>query len=310
MKRCFQAVAGLCVFCVGALLLLLLYNTRTPPDSDLTAPWLTNATPAPWTVPRTLTIITFNVHDLYVASTHRPLRMEAIGDAIAAHDPDLVGIQEAFIAADRSTLQSRLMGSRLAFSHYFPSGTVGSGLWILSAYPIEAVAFHRYSRNGKWYKLWHGDWWAGKGVAFLRVAVGPQQYFDLYNTHAHARYGTHEYDGDRAQQLEELAAFMAATHAAETPAVLVGDLNCRRGDPEFDRLTAAMPLQSMNDNLDGIDHVFSLRANAYSVQCAKIEVLDGTLMADGNELSWSDHCGYAVVAEFQPRLHDAGRQNE
>lgn len=50
----------------------------------------------------TLKIVTFNIHDIYVASTHRAERMRAIGEKLCALDPDIVGFQESFIRRDRN----------------------------------------------------------------------------------------------------------------------------------------------------------------------------------------------------------------
>ena len=304
LKRVFKFCVGTALFMAGLLLVLLLYNTRTPADSDLNAPWITNVEPTPWDSPRRLTFVTYNVHDLYRVSADRRLRLEAIGEALAKLDPDVVGIQEAFIASDRAALMTKLADSRLQHAHYFPSGTVGSGLLVLSAYPIEAVAFHRYIRNGKWYKVWHGDWWAGKGAAYVRVAVGPRQYLDFYDTHAHAGYGSDEYNADRAHQMEELAAFVEATHIPDTPAILVGDLNCRRTDPDFDGLYETMALQSLNDNLDGIDHIFAFGNDPYGVSRVQVDIMDGTVATENGAVAWSDHRGYSVQAEFTPRSDD------
>ena len=94
--------------------------------------------------------------------------MRAIGKLLADLQPDLVGIQEAFVSADREILVEQLRNTRLKYYKYFPSGLVGSGLWILSAFPIQETHFHRFPKNGKLYKIWHGDWWAGKGIALAR----------------------------------------------------------------------------------------------------------------------------------------------
>ena len=52
-----------------------------------------------------LVVVTFNVQDLYFVGKDRKRRMELIGHTLETLNPDLVGIQEAFIGKDRAVIQ-------------------------------------------------------------------------------------------------------------------------------------------------------------------------------------------------------------
>src|SRR5690606_22364249 len=143
-------------------------------------------------------------------------------------DPDIVGFQEAFIARDRAVLQQRLAGSRLTQFQYYASGSVGSGLFIASAYPIRETWFCRFIDSNPWHKFSEGDWWAGKGVALARIEL-PVGMVDFFNTHAQAGYGNPAYDLVREKQMTQLAGFVNDARLRTAPALLVGDMNCRIG---------------------------------------------------------------------------------
>jgi len=51
------------------------------------------------------------------------------------------------------------------------SGVVGSGICILSRYPICDVMFHRWSLNGYVHKIHHADWFGGKGVGLCKIKI-------------------------------------------------------------------------------------------------------------------------------------------
>lgn len=61
-----------------------------------------------------------------------------------------------------------------SFSIPFPSGVVGSGLAVLSRYPIVAAFFHAWSVNGYIHRIQHGDWFGGKGVGMAKISVNDQ----------------------------------------------------------------------------------------------------------------------------------------
>lgn len=215
--------------------------------------FLKNA-PEPLTEALTVKIVTFNIQDLWVVSANRPERMHHIARVLTALDPDIAGFQESFIEKDRDVLLKALGSSRLRYHQYFPSGVGGSGLLICSAWPIREAYFLRYSISGPAYRIWEGDFWAGKGAALARIET-PAGILDFYNTHAQAGYGRASYRDVRCIQMKELADFMNASRSNTAPAFLVGDMNCGIGDVDYEivlneaRLQRSMAVDSHIDPL-------------------------------------------------------------
>ena len=48
---------------------------------------------------------------------------------------------------------------------------IGSGLCVFSKIPIEETLFHKFDLNGYAHKVQHGDWFGGKGVGLVKLAV-------------------------------------------------------------------------------------------------------------------------------------------
>jgi len=288
------------VLVVLAVCTAMIYNGRIGVETNLAKSALLGARVAPLAAETTLKVVTFNIHDLYVASGHRPERMRAIGKKLVELDPDVVGIQESFIEADRNILLNELPASRLAFHKYYPSATVGCGLLVLSAYPIEEAFLHRYSQNGKWYKFYHGDWWAGKGVALARLKL-PGGYVDFYDTHAHAQYGSKEYESLVEVQMEELAQFMRASALGTAPAFLVGDMNCARGSSPYEIVTQKGRLKRLMRLDSSIDHIFGVESPHYDYEVLETREIQGEAPVANGTAELSDHPGYMSVIRIIPR---------
>lgn len=77
---------------------------------------------------------------------------------------DVVALQEVWVAADAALLRQAAAEGALPHSHLFSSGAIGSGLLLLSRWPITAVAFHTFSTRGDPAAVLNGDWFAGKGA--------------------------------------------------------------------------------------------------------------------------------------------------
>lgn len=274
-----------------------MFNGRTGVATDLRRSLLLIQQAAPLADEVILRIVTFNIQDLYVAGRNRLARMKAIGETLRHLDPDIVGLQESFIEKDRQELLASVEGSRLAYHQYYRSGTVGCGLLVLSAYPIVETFFHRYEQNGKWYKFYHGDWWAGKGVALARIAL-PQGIVDFYNTHAHAAYGSTEYDGVRRFQMGSLARFILDSWTRTAPALLVGDMNCAPGSIQYNTLVAGADLQRLMNIDSRIDHIFGAPSDSYNYEV--LETLPITGNVPGQTTPLSDHPGYMSTIRVRP----------
>ena len=250
--------------------------------------------------------MTFNVWGLYYKGRYRSHRIPAIGKALAELNPDLIGLQEAFIEKDRAQILRELAEVGLTHHQYFPSGLAGSGLLIISRYPIVETFFHRYTKGGKPHKVWHGDWWAGKGVGLARIALPDDAgYIDFFNTHAHARYGTSEYDDTRLSQMTELADFIseAATHTS--PAFLVGDVNCLPNTKQHRTLVENATLARLMTVDSRNDHIFGVTNPRYAFEVIDTQPIEATLSADGATFGLSDHKGYLSVIRITP-IGDSG----
>lgn len=64
----------------------------------------------------------------------------------------------------------------------FFSGVAGSGLCILSKYPIISAFFHSWSVNGYVHRIQHGDWFGGKGVGLCKIKIN-DHLINVYTAH-------------------------------------------------------------------------------------------------------------------------------
>ena len=62
------------------------------------------------------------------------------------------------------------------------SGVVGSGLAVLSKFRILDTFFHKFLHNGYFWDVFHGDWFAGKGLG-CAIVEHPLKRIHLFNTH-------------------------------------------------------------------------------------------------------------------------------
>ena len=277
-------------------------NFRTPCDTDLARSGFLVVPPQPGTKPFTIRIVTFNVWDLLPFGTMRGLRMEAIGKQLSKLKPDVIGFQEAFHEGDRSILLKGLEGAGLVHHKYFRSGLVGSGLLVVSRYPIEEAFFSRYSRWGKAHKIWHGDWWAGKGVCLVRLRLPEGKgLLDFFNTHTHGNYGNDEYDDVIQSNLRECASFINKASTDGATAVAVGDFNCASDSPQLKTLaTNARLVRAMKLNTN-LDHIFLKENPTHDFRTVETLPIQGIVEADGKTIGLSDHSGYLTVLHAAPK---------
>jgi endonuclease/exonuclease/phosphatase family metal-dependent hydrolase len=306
MKRIVRVLAWIVGIVVGALVLLIttciLLNYRTPSPTDLTNSRLLASPPNPLSEGITLKVVTFNIWDLWHEGSHHQERMAAIGQKLCALQPDVVGLQEAFVGAHRKTLLDTLADCGLNSAMYFPSGLAGSGLLVVSRYPIEEAFFLRYSQGGKAHKVNHGDWWAGKGVCLARLELPDGTgYLDFFNTHAHARYGSTEYDSVRISQMKELAAFINTASLKTAPALSVGDYNIRPEEPHYQTLVEEAAFNRMMTIDTRIDHIFAVESDLYIFDVLEtVPIKADVPLKDGKTDRLSDHTGYMSTIRIRP----------
>lgn len=307
MKRIF-------VGCFGFLVLLLLgpwiflfvasfWNDYTEVGEDLENSALLQTPPPVWAEGHNLKVVTFNIQDLpFVAKyADHPERMRAIAVKLSTMDPDVVGFQESFSAKHRQILMDELRAStRLQYFQYFGSGWGGSGLLTASAFPIVETYFHRFADSNAWYHVWEGDWWAGKGVGLTRLEVDDNVYLDYYNTHAQADYGRAANEAARLRQMEAAADFVQRSQSPTIPAIFVGDVNCRRGAPDYDALVTGAKLIRTMLVESRIDHIFAVDQAGYSIEALDTIKIEQMVRVNNKEFGLSDHPGYLSALHIAP----------
>lgn len=169
---------------------------------------------------------------------------------------DLVGLCEVFESRRRQEiiriLQSNSNNAFHAIEQPKPWGRhlIGSGLLLLSRYPIVGEphfltyqAASRVITNG-----WKADGFAAKGIIHsqLRLSEQPLAHVDCFLTHLESVSSR-----ARAEQIKELAGFIAAHTSPDRPAILMGDLNVAADYPVNAASTATEYGQLTSDLLYG-----------------------------------------------------------
>lgn len=166
-------------------------------------------------------------------------RVDEIAGALAAASYDVAALAEVFSSHDRERLVRRATGAAPDADHLAvgpparpPSTLTSSGLATLSAHPIVRSATHVLRHRGR--RLRDSDVWASKGVLLTEVDLGQAGNLELYSTHlmyggdlvrSEARHRNPELHDVRQAQVEELLAFVDATHRPGNVALVVGDFN-------------------------------------------------------------------------------------
>ena len=112
LRRLAQVVLALPLGLVAFVALAALGNARVGAPTAFETSALRAAAAPRLSAPVTLRVVTFNVADGYAFTNNRRERMRAIARTLRALDPDLVGLQEAFIADDRALLRADPTGQQ------------------------------------------------------------------------------------------------------------------------------------------------------------------------------------------------------
>lgn len=245
-------------------------------------------------------------------------RMRAIGAELSSLDLDAIGFQEVWTAEAREILLRSGREAGLAHAWYNHSDLGGSGLLVLSRFPIEAADFERFVLPGRPQRIDHPDYYGGKGFARVRLATaaGPVTFVD---THLHARYGgdvAHEYIAYRIGEIVQMAMRMAL---AREPLIAAGDFNFREGDPEYRVLTGLARVRDVAAELGSpeptvfrgnpfrkfrhkkerrVDFLFARDGRRLGVRALETRrVFDDVFELGGKPASYSNHAG--VLAEIE-----------
>ncbi|KAF1782538.1 Endonuclease/exonuclease/phosphatase [Phytophthora cactorum] len=264
-------------------------------------------------------------------------RAAEIASAISS-DFELVVLQEIWHLRERNLVISKAQKNGFHYYHYFnpavgfpfPMGadSFGTGLLVLSKFPISSALYHSFSLSGRPYALHESDFVANKGVGLLRVET-PAGQIDVYVTHLLANYNVGGkpgpgdfYRGHRTGQSYDLTQFISATNRNNLT-IVCGDFN---SSPDCLELRVPKQLLSLRDaytdtnDEDGL--TFASPENKYShgehpmrmdYVMYKIDKRPKGFFTDarGEKTPLSDHFG--VKAEFvfsEPRVHVCEQQED
>lgn len=181
------------------------------------------------TLPTEINILTLNCWGLRFISKWRSERIVEIGRRLASTAPGIVALQEVWTEEDYEILRHETRDV-LPYGKRYHAGVFGSGLVILSRWPLEESSMFKFPLNGRPTAVLRGDWYAGKGVAHARIRYGPlrSQVVEVFNTHTHAAYETEEQDSYSAHRASQAWFFAKLLRSAADRGHLVvglGDLN-------------------------------------------------------------------------------------
>ncbi|MBC8188202.1 MAG: endonuclease/exonuclease/phosphatase family protein [Proteobacteria bacterium] len=204
----------------------------------------------------------------------------------------------------------------------------GSGLVILSRFPIVRAEFHRFRAQGRCFKFWEGDCLSGKGVLAVQARIGEDLYW-IANTHLIACYPNDEAsetncdqqdpNGDvRFSQVVETREFMEQLTGAE-PALIGGDFNLTRSSRYYPAMTSrripADPPEAspsdlsthenrgwsetgeLNVTVERIDYIWTRRGRSVQWHArggARLIFTDPVELDEGRAIPISDHPILAV----------------
>ncbi|KAG8976036.1 phospholipase C type enzyme [Tulasnella sp. 425] len=135
----------------------------------------------------------------YVSKDRQP-RIQAIAEVLSASDYDIVCLQELWVHADFQYIRSRV-SKTLPNAKFFFSGALGSGLAILTKFPIVETSIRPYSLNGSPLDVAGGDFFVGKSIVSAVVEHPLLGETEVFNTHMYARGGDDGEEANRAHRI-------------------------------------------------------------------------------------------------------------
>eukprot|EP00197_Chlamydomonas_leiostraca_P002447 CAMPEP_0202859754 /NCGR_PEP_ID=MMETSP1391-20130828/1736_1 /ASSEMBLY_ACC=CAM_ASM_000867 /TAXON_ID=1034604 /ORGANISM="Chlamydomonas leiostraca, Strain SAG 11-49" /LENGTH=527 /DNA_ID=CAMNT_0049538823 /DNA_START=99 /DNA_END=1682 /DNA_ORIENTATION=+ len=208
-------------------------------------------------------VLTLNTWGLLLVSKRRKERMKLLAMALQGTTADIVALQEVWVEADAQLLIDACATAGMPYAIHFKSGVFGAGLVTVSRYPIVEHGFQCYASAGDPAAIHCGDFYAGKGVGWVRVAT-PLGHVDVYNTHLHANYshkhlaaksgsntpgdaGGYKVPSDayapyRLSQMLQMAQFIRhCSKSGSCAIILAGDLNTKPDWLEMGLLRSLLP---------------------------------------------------------------------
>lgn len=249
-----------------------------------------------------LKVLTYNVAGIPIVHARWPERRKAIGQKLRADGYDIIAMQETW--RDKDALELAEASGLPYYTRYGRSISMGTGLAILSRYPILEKHERPFTCRPSALRWLTGESIANKGVLMARVAT-PQGPLDVYTAHPVADYPDAKFRTLRFSQLYELAE-MVTELSAGRPFLIMGDLNTFAGEPGYQLLLDLLGLEDAcvkkgrdvcgitNDAEHArIDHILVPRGKDPIV--AAKTAFTGTL--PGTDVAYSDHL--AVEGELE-----------
>uniref|UniRef100_V5GGM6 Endonuclease/exonuclease/phosphatase domain-containing protein n=1 Tax=Kalmanozyma brasiliensis (strain GHG001) TaxID=1365824 RepID=V5GGM6_KALBG len=265
-----------------------------------------------------LSVLTLNVWGLNYISKLRVPRIKAIATHLASRSTpnyDFVCLQEIWYESKDWRFLKHALAARYPHSKFFYSGAFGSGLAILSRWPILESDTQPYSLNGQPINVGQGDWFVGKACGCVTVDHPRLGLVDVWNTHFVAAGGE---DGPEYKR----------SHRITQAAIQELGVTC---DSPLNTWTAGKPLDERATRGAGkrLDYVFfrgpvdadsttgpalSYAASASSrgkLACKSSSVVVTDIVPDLN-CSYSDHFGvesiFDIISDPPPSTSDAARK--
>lgn len=232
-----------------------------------------------------LRVLCYNINGTPLGPKERHNRYRETGRILAelrrrGEAPHIVAIQEAFHSRTKELVLEAGYPHVRAGEGPKEGHTAGSGLYILSEFPIESAETIDYTSCAGW------DCFANKGALRARVRVpGLPGALEIYNTHMNADDtggGADHTLKARLEQIAQLSDFIRRTLPAGSAAILPGDFNFKPQGPDY-RLFAG----------------FSRIRNA-AEECARSRSCSGDLDPGGIWRGFVDHQFYLAGAEVSP----------
>lgn len=101
---------------------------------------------------------------------------------LSTSDYDIVCLQELWVHADFQLIRHQA-SKTLPYAKFFFSGALGSGLAILTKFPIVETSIRPYSLNGSPLDVSGGDFFVGKSVVSAVVEHPLLGDCEVFNTH-------------------------------------------------------------------------------------------------------------------------------
>jgi endonuclease/exonuclease/phosphatase family metal-dependent hydrolase len=273
-------------------------------------------------------VVTLNVWALpFGLSRFNTKRLKLIGERLNQLDADVCAFQEAWTSQARKELISAGKRAGYDFSWHRKSIRNGSGLLLLSRWPIVATQFHPFTLSGLAQNLHHGDWWSGKGIAVHQLRH-PEGEFVILNTHLLARYTPiQRADPYFAMRVAEVIEVASVLTGINQPVLALGDFNIQESTDEYEILMGLSGLTDMAADFNQrqntrmvnnpmrkpnarkrsdarLDYIFK-RGNRQAdfVTRDVRRVFDDVVVHDGQQITPSDHSGVLAEVDLVPGIN-------